>query len=289
MAHSSLTDLEGTSNSLIMNERDRLDTADTCACPTAAELSKAVSVSLGLDTVSSPLGSTNQCASSSAFADFDQTLQNSSLRAPELGAARNMNSEGGGLLLHEPTQREDDFGEMCHSIQQVSCMDLLRSGEMDSAQTVTRGPVISTFVCKESNLYMNPLPELSAPSQVEENLPLKPYPAYSANPNPYRDTPGVWCAYSGRSEPESGGSGAHTLLRKYCNCDQASRGSRQQCNCVWYSKGEQGRKSDTRAPMAQGYGQMESYQSAIPQGHATFSTIKTEPAVWVGCADRTFR
>lgn len=272
-----------------MNERDRLDSADTCACPTTAELSKAVSVSLGLDTVSPPLGSMNQCASSSAFADFDQTVQNTSRGAAELGAAGRMNSEGSGLLLNETIRREDDFGEMCHGIQQVSCMDLLRSGEIDSAQTMTRGPVLSTFVCKESNLYMNPLPELPAPSKVEENLPLKTYPAYSANPNLYRDTPGLWCAYSGRSESESGGSGAHTLLCKYCNRDQSSHGSRQQCSCVWYSRGEQGQRSDTRAAMAQEYGQVESYQSAIPQGHATFSTIKTEPSVWVGCTDRSFR
>lgn len=44
-----------------------------------------------------------------------------------------------------------------------------------------------------------------------------------------------------------------------------------------------------RAAMAHGYGQMESYQSAIPQGHGTLSTIKTEPSVWLDCSDRTFR
>ncbi|XP_035524708.1 androgen receptor isoform X1 [Morone saxatilis] len=287
--HSS--DIEETSNCLIMNERNRLDTADTCACPTTAELSKAVSVSLGLDTVSSPalLNNMNQCSSSSAFSDFDPTVENSSRGVPEFGAARDMNSEGSGFLLNDSTQREDDFGEVCHGIQQVSCMDLLRSGEMDSAQTVTRGQVISRYVCKESNLFLNPVVEMPAPSQMDELLPLKPYPAYSANPNLYRDTPGVWCAYSGPSEPERGASGGHTLLCKYCNCGQVSHGSRQECHCVWYSKSEQGRKGGTRAAMAQGYGQVESYQSAIPQGHATFSNIKTEPSVWVDCADRSFR
>ncbi len=286
--HASLSDLEQTSNSFIMNERDRSDNADTCACPSTAELSKAVSVSLGLDTVSSPLSGMNQCSSSSAFADFDHTAQNTSRGVSELGAARDMNSEGDGLLLNDISRREDGLGEMCRGTQQVSCMDLLRSGEMDSAHTVTHGQVISKYVCKESNLFMNPELGLPAPSQVDELVHLKPYPAYSANPNLYRDTPGVWCAYSGRSEPESGGSGGRTLLCKYCNCDRGSHGSRQECSCVWYSKGEQGRKSDTRAAMTQAYGQVESYQSTIPQGHAAFSTIKTERTVW-DCTDNGFR
>ncbi|XP_044060143.1 androgen receptor-like isoform X2 [Siniperca chuatsi] len=249
---------------------DRLDTADTCACATTAELSKAVSVSLGLDTVSSPLSSMN----------FDSTVESSSRGVPELGAARN-------ILLDDTNLREDDFGEVCHGAQQVSCMDLLRRGEMDREQTVMRGPVISRYVCKESNLFMNPVAELPAPSQVDELLPFKPYSAYSANPNLYRDN--MWCAYSGRSEPERGGSGAHNLLCKYCNCGQTSLGSRQECHCVWYSKREQGGKDGTQSAMSQGYGQVQSYQSAIPQGHATFSTIKTEPSVWVDCTDRSFR
>ncbi|XP_070769290.1 progesterone receptor-like [Enoplosus armatus] len=169
-------------------------------------------------------------------------------------------------------------------------MDLLRSGEVDRAQTVTLGPVISRYVCKESNLYMNPVEELPAPSQVDPQLlPLKPYSAYSANPVLYRDSPGMWCEYSGRSEPERGGPGAHNLFCKYCNCGQADLGSRQECHCAWYSAREQGGKGGTRAVMAQGYGPVESYQSAVPQGQATFSTIKSEPSVWVDCSDRSFR
>ncbi|KAM9356842.1 progesterone receptor-like [Symphorus nematophorus] len=293
--HSTLSDLGETSNSLIMNERDRLDTADTCACPTTAELSQAVSVSLGLDTVSSPLSNMNQFSSgisSSAFAEFNPAVESSARGVTELGAAGNMSADGDGLLLSDTNPREDDFGEVSHGLQQVSCMALLRSGDMDSAQSVTRGPaVISRYVGKESNLFMSPVAELPAPGQVEELLPLKPYPAYSANPNLYRDTPGAWCAYSGRSDPERGGSGGRTLLCKYCNCGQASHGSsRQDCRCVWYSTSEQqGRNGGTQTAMAQEYGQVESYQSAVPQGHATFSTIKSEPAVWVNCTDRGFR
>ncbi|XP_023251654.1 androgen receptor-like [Seriola lalandi dorsalis] len=275
-----------------MNERDCLDTADTHACPTTAELSKAVSVSLGLDSVSSPLNNTNPCFSG-AFADCDPTRGNSSRGVSMLGAAGNMNSEGSRFLLSDSSLREADFGEVCHGIQQVSCMDLLRSSEMDSAQTMTRGPVISRYVCKESNLFINPLVELPAPSQVDELSPLKQYSAYSANPNLYRDTQGVWCAneraYSGRSEPERCGSGGHNLLCKYCNCGQTHLASRHECHCVWYSKGEQGGKGGTRAAMAQEYGQVERYQNAVAQGQATFSTIKTEPSVWVDCADRSFR
>ncbi|XP_022607410.1 androgen receptor-like [Seriola dumerili] len=275
-----------------MNERDCLDTADTHACPTTAELSKAVSVSLGLDSVSSPLNNTNPCFSG-AFPDCDPTRGNSSRGVSTLGAAGNMNSEGSRFLLNDSSLREADFGEVCHGIQQVSCMDLLRSSEMDSAQTMTRGPVISRYVCKESNLFINPLVELPAPSQVDELSPLKQYSAYSANPNLYRDTQGVWCAneraYSGRSEPDRCGSGGHNLLCKYCNCGQTHLASRHECHCVWYSKGEQGGKGGIRAAMAQEYGQVERYQNAVAQGQATFSTIKTEPSVWVDCADRSFR
>ncbi|XP_042348886.1 androgen receptor-like isoform X2 [Plectropomus leopardus] len=286
---SSFSDLEETAKSL--TTKDRFDCADTCACPSTAELSKAVSVSLGLDSVSSPLNNMNQFSggsSSSAFADFDLSMEN---RVRELSAPQNVNSEGTRLLLNDTNPRGDDFGEVCPDIQQVSCMDLLRSGDMGSAQTVTRGPVISTFVCKESNLFMSTVAELPAPSsQMDELLPLKQYSAYSANPNLYKETPGVWCAYSSRSEPERGGPGGHNLLCKYCNCGQASHGSRQECRCVWYSNGEQGGKGGLRAPMAQGYGQVESYQSAIPQGQAAnLSTIKRESAVWVDCSDRSFR
>ncbi|XP_038555273.1 progesterone receptor-like isoform X3 [Micropterus salmoides] len=271
---SSLAEIEETSNSLKIN---LLDTADTCACPTA-ELSKAVSVSLGLDTVSSPHNSMNHC-SGVAVADFDSIVERSFRGVLEFGAARNS-------LLNETNPRDDDFGEVCPGIQQVSCMDLLRSGEMDRAQTVTRGPVISRYFCKESSLFMNPVTDLPASSEVDEILPLKPY---SADPNLYSDAAATWCAYSGRSEAERSGSGAHNLLCKHCNCGKASLESRQECHCVWYSKRGQGGEGDTRAAMAQGYGQAESSQSAVLQEQATFSTIKTEPSFWLDCRDRSFR
>lgn len=287
--HSSLSDIEEISNSLKMNERDRLDsTADTYACPTATELSKAVSVSLGLDSVSSPLNM-YQC-STSAFADSDPTVGDSSRGVPELKAAGNMNLEGSRLSPNDTSLRKDDFGEVCHGIQQVSCMDLLRSGEMDSAQTVTRGPVISRYVCRESNLFISPVAELHASSQVDQFLPLKPH---SDNPGQYRDAPSLWCAderaYGGPTEPERGRSGGHSLLCKFCNSGQTSLESRQECYCGWYRKGELGGKADTRAAMTHGYGQVERYQCAIPQDEATFSTVKTEPAFWLNCTDRKFR
>ncbi|XP_033948467.1 progesterone receptor-like isoform X1 [Pseudochaenichthys georgianus] len=274
--------LEEISNSLI---NERADTADTCAsCPTTAELSKAVSVSLGLDSVSSPLNNMNQCSgSSSIFADFHHTMESSSRGVQELQTAPNVNSD---QLLLRDTAFKDDFGEVCHGIQQVSCMDLLTSGDIDSAQNGARNPVLSRYVCRESNLFINPQEELPAPSQVEEMLPLIPYSAYSANPNLYRDTPGAWCARSNRSEPERGGLSGRNLLCKYCNCGPASLGSMQECHCLWYNKEDKG---GMRAAMTHGYGQMESYQSVIPQGHGTLSTIKTEPSVWLDCSDRTFR
>ncbi|XP_034545630.1 mineralocorticoid receptor-like [Notolabrus celidotus] len=261
-----------------MNERDLFGNADPCVCPSSAELCKAVSVSLGLDTLSSPLNNMNQC-SSSAFADFEPVLENSSRGVPELGAARIMNPEGSRLLLVDTNMREEGVG-----IQQVSCMELLRSREVDSALTVTRGPVISRYLCNESNLYMSPVNELPAPSQVEAPSHLEPY---SVNPDHYRETPGMWGAYNGQSEPERGAPDGHNSLCKYCN--GASLGSRHECHCVWYNKGEQADKGGTRAAMAQGYGQVESYQSAISQGHANFPAIKTEPSVWVNCSDRSFR
>ncbi|XP_047440475.1 androgen receptor-like isoform X2 [Mugil cephalus] len=287
---SSLSDMEDTSKSYIMNELDRLDAAETYACPTT-ELSKAVSVSLGLDPVSSPLTSMNQC-SSGAFADCDTTIENSSRGVPELWTARSVNPEDGRLALGD-SFREDDFGEVCHGIQQVSCMDIYRSGEMDGAQTLTRGSVISRYVCKEPNMLTNQVTDLPATSQVAEVVHLKPYSAYSDSSSLYRDTPAVWCAneraYGDRSEAQRGGPGGHNLLCKHCNCGQTSLGSRQECHCVWYKRGEHGGKGGMRAAMAQGYGQVESYPSAIPQGQTTFSSIKTEPSVWVDCSDRSFR
>lgn len=280
-------------NSLTMNEADRLDT-NVYACP-AIELSKAVSVSLGLDSVSSPPNNMNQ-SSSSAFAECDSTVADSSRGVSELRRTGNINSDGGMLVLGNSSLREDDFGEVCQGIQQVSCMDLFRSGEMDGAQTVTRGSVISRYVCRESNAFMNPVVELTAAPQVAEVVPLKQPSGFYASSDLYTDLPAqMWCAneraYSDRAQPQPQRreSGEHNFLCKYCNCGQASRGNRQECRCVWYGRGEHGGKGNIRAAMAQGYGQMESYPSAIPQGQSTFSTIKSEPSVWVNCTDRSLR
>uniref|UniRef100_A0A3B4EP00 Glucocorticoid receptor-like n=1 Tax=Pundamilia nyererei TaxID=303518 RepID=A0A3B4EP00_9CICH len=272
--------LEGT-NSLTMNEGDRLDTT-IYACP-AYELSKAVSVSLGLDSVSSPPNNMNQSSSSAFAAECDSTVGDTS-RGVSV------------LVLGDSSLREDDFGEVCQGIQQVSCMDLFGSGEMDGAQTVTRGSVISRYVCRESNVFMNPTLELPATPQVAEVVPLKPPSSYYASSDLYRDfPPQMWCAneraYIERSQPQPqqqpqrGESGEHNYLCKYCNCGQAPRGNRQECRCIWYGRGEKGGKGGMRAT-AQGYGQMESYPSAIPQGQSTFSTIKSEPSVWMNCTDR---
>ncbi|XP_041845261.1 progesterone receptor-like [Melanotaenia boesemani] len=289
--HSSLSDRGETANSLPMTERGRLDTADSYACSTT-ELSKAVSVSLGLDSMSSPIVNTNQCPSS-AFADCEPTCgENSSKGMLELGTPGNLNSEGSRFILSDNNAREDDFGEVCHGIGQVSCMDPFSSGEMDSAQSATRGSVISRYVCKESNVFISPLAELPSSSQVTDVLPLKPYSAYAGS-SLYRDTQSVWCATeracSNRSEPHRGGSDGHNFLCKYCNCGQGLRGSRQECNCLWYSRGERVGKGGMQAVAAQAYGQVESYPDAIRQGQTTFSTIKSEPSAWVDYTDRTFR
>lgn len=287
--HASLADCEETSNTFGMNERDRSDSTDTCACPTTAELSKAVSVSLGLDTASSPISNMNQWSSSSAFSDFDPTAESSSQGVSELGATRNMNSEGSVILKRGTNIGEGSFREVCLDGQQLSCTDLLRSGETNSAQTLTRGPVISGYLCKESNLFADSVAELPAPFQAGELLPaMKPYPAYSANPDLCRD-PAVWCAYSGRSEAARAETGGRKPVCKYCSCAQDSHGSRQECYCLWYSKGEQSRRDGTAPATAQEYGQVESYQSAVPRGHATFSTIKSEPSVWMHYTDRRLR
>ena len=282
--HSRLSEIEETSHSLMMNDRDRSDTADTYVCPTTAELSKAVSVSLGLDSSSSPPNNPNHC-SGGAFPDCESSPAGnctSSRAVSELGA-----------VAHTSSLREDDFGKVSHGVQQVSCMDLLRAGDLpDGAHgAVTHGPVISRYVCKESNLFASPAMELPAFSHGDELLPFQKH-YYSDHPNLHRDAPGVWCAneraYGGRSEPERGGSAEHNSFGKYCNCGQTGPGSRQECHCLWYGKGEQ-QQCGRDGTVAQGYGQVERYQSAFAQGRATFPTIKTEPSVWVDCSDRTFR
>ncbi|XP_071400340.1 progesterone receptor-like isoform X1 [Centroberyx affinis] len=286
--HPSATEFEGTQNSLV-NERNRAGISDTCACPSSTGLSNAVSVSLGLDSGSSQQNNINH-TSGCAFAECVPTLGNTPPEVSELGAAVSVTLELSGDPPNEVNPKADDFEQVCHDIYRVSCMDLLRSSEMDSSRTLARGPAIARYVCKESNLFMAPADERPVPSQVDELLPLKPYSAYSASPALFRDTAGVWCVseriYTGRSEPERGGLGGHNVFCKYCNYGQASLGSRQQCYCVPYRDGGKG---DMRAGMAQGYGQVESYQSAFPQRHANNATIKTEATGWLDCTDTSFR
>lgn len=300
--HTSLSNLED--NSLLLNEADRVDTRDTCACPSTVELSKAVSVSLGLDPVSSPPPINNNTANSNsnsvvtgataAFTDYQQSAGN---RTTEV--LQNMNQDGVRLLHGEPSRREDDFGEVCHSMQQVSCMDLLRSSDVDTdAHNFTRGPVITRYVGRDSNLYVSPVPELpAAPHPPDGVLPLKPYTATTANPNMYtRDTmTGVWCAneraYSEGTDPERTvvaapfPVGQHNGVCKYCNC---VRGARQECRCLWYS-GNRGEQQVGKGGMRAEYGQVESYQSVVAQGHGAFSSIKSEPTMWMECTERGFR
>nr|XP_057919645.1 progesterone receptor-like [Doryrhamphus excisus] len=275
---SSLPNLED--NSRRRNEPDRFD---TCACPSTAELSEAVSVSLGLDALSSPLHN-HHGAGAAAFADCEPAVGQSSREVvAEFGAVGNMDPQGNN------DNREDEFGDVCHGMQQVSCMDLLRSGEADGAQTVTRGSVISTFVCKESNLFANSEP----PSQMDQLLPLKQYSPYSVSPNLYRDVPGVLCvnecAYGGRAEPGRTASDGHHLQCKYCNCGQAGVACRQECRCVWHNKGEQSKGGVRAAAMVPGFGQVETYQSEHTNGQPAYPSIKTEPPAWMDCTDRGFR
>nr|XP_061793010.1 progesterone receptor-like [Nerophis lumbriciformis] len=278
---SALSDFEKPANSRTRKERDHLD---TCACATTAELSRAVSVSLGLDASSSPLNGNANLSAAGAFSDCEAAVGHSQSSRPEFGVLRNMEWRGHG----DP--REDEFTDVCHAIQQVSCMDLLKSGEDDSARTVTRGSVISTFVSKESNLFANTSAEPA--SQMDHLFALKPYSACAVHPNFYRDFPGVLYsnnehACGDRVEPE--GAPYH-LECKYCNCGQASVGSMHDCRCVWRKKDEQS-KGGMRAgaTMAQGYGQVESYPSEHFPGQRTYPSIKTELPAWMDCTERGFR
>lgn len=298
--HTSLSNLED--NSLAPNEANRLDTRDTCALPSTVELSKAVSVSLGLDPVSSPplppninnnntvigIGSGAVSGGSAAFTDYEQSAGNGTV-----GLSHNMNQDSVRQPHGAPGHREDDFGEVCHGMQQVSCMDLLRSSDMDSsAHNFTRGPVITRYVGRDSNLYASSVPELpAAPHQSDDVLPLKPYTATSANPNMYARGTMTAAWYGEGPEQERAMMtaplpvGQHNGVCKYCNC---VRGPRQECRCAWYG-GNRDEQQVGKGGIRAEYGQVESYQSVVAQGHAAFTSIKTEPAIWMECADRGFR
>lgn len=277
---SGFSNFEDIPKSFVINDRSD----STVPYPTTAELSKAVSVSLGLD-MNSPNTIMNLGSSSSVHSVFDNTVENRSRCETE--SIRHVRLEG-VILLRGTDQKEDDFGEVCQDTQQVSCMDLLRSSEMDGAQTMTRTPGTSRFVCKETSLFTNPVGQMPAPCQADDLATLKPYSVF-ANPTLSRDNALAWHAYSGQPEPDRHGLEGHYLLCKYCSYGQTSNGSRQKCHCDWYNNEEQGRNDGIRAATAQEYGQVESYQSVVSQGHTTFTAIKTEPEVWMDWMDHSFR
>lgn len=274
---SSLTDFQTPSSSFEMT--DRLDSVDSCAFPSTAELCKAVSASLGLDPVSSSLSNTNQSCAGTGYSVFGPAAES----GPELEPTRDVHCEG-AIPRIGTDRNEDDFGEVRRDT--VSCVELLGSGEMDSAQLVTRVPVISGLVHNESSLFANPVGDVPAPIQGSELSTPKPFNAHFSNSRFYRDGPALWRAYSGEAEPER--SGGHNMLCKYCSYGQTSNGAGHECRCTWYSNGEQGAKNGTQAAMAQEYGQVEIHQSAKSQGHGTYP-IKTEPPGWVDWTDHRFR
>lgn len=265
---SSLSDFEKPSNSVEMP--DRLDSADSCAFPSSAELCKAVSASLGLDAASSPLSNINQSCSGIGYSVFGPGAES----GPELEPTRDVRCEG-AITTIDTDGSVDDFGEVRQDT--VSCVELLASDEMESAQLVSRVPVISGLVHRESNLFANPVEELSSP---------KPYNAHFSSRRFYRESPAVWRAHSGEAAP--GSPGGFSALCKWCHYGQASNGAGQECRCAWYSNGERGGKSGAQVAAAQEYGPVEMYQSAKSQGRGT-CPIKTEPPGWVDWTDRRFR
>ncbi|XP_029917433.1 androgen receptor-like isoform X2 [Myripristis murdjan] len=288
----SASGLDETPNCSILNEPDRQGVGDTCACPTTTELCNAVSVSLGLDSESSQ-HNINQCFSGS-YSECVHTLENTPPEAPESEAPASMTSGVTRHLPSEETPKGEEAVKVCHDFYQVSCMDLLRSSEVDGVRNVTHSPAaVARHVCKDPNLFLNSVERRPVPSQMDEILPFKPYSTYSADPALFKDTAGVWCVseriYSSRAETEKGGSDGRNLFGKYCNDRQASLGSRQQCYCASHSDSQDAGKGAMRVGMAQSYGQVESYTSAFPQTHTTYSTIKTEPAGWEHYADVSFR
>lgn len=261
---------EDASNSYLAEERElerETEPADTRLCPSTAELSEAVSVSLGLGAASSPLGggmnSHGACASGS-YPNYADT-----------------------------SAREDEFGEALHEAQQVSCGELLGTGAARGARSVTRGPVIARYVRAESSLFeRDPVGPRVTPQLAEQLAPLPPhYPAAAAayGASLYQDGPAGWRAYGSGGQPEAGCGGLEGSHLFCKNCGQALRGARQECHCRWYNKAEQGAKAGVRTAMVQEFGQVESYPSEATLGAASYTAVKTEPSAWLGCTDRAFR
>lgn len=274
---SCLSDFEKPSNSFEMS--DRLDSAESCAFPSTAELCKAVSASLGLDPASSPVSNMNQSFSGIGHTVYGLAAESGS----ELESTRDVSSEGS--IPPGATDRcEEDFGEVRQYA--VSCVELLGPGQVDIAPPVSRAPVISRFVRKDSNLFTTPAGEVPPPTLASELIPPQPYNAHASNPRIYPGNPAVWRTFSGEAEPER--PGGYNMLCKYCNCGQTSNGSGLECRCVWYSDGEQGGKNGSLAAVAPEFGQVEMYKNAKSQGQSAYS-IKTEPPVWVDWTDHKFR
>lgn len=257
------SELDDASNSYFSEEREK-HSADTRLCPSTAELSEAVSVSLGLGAASSPLGggmNPHGACVSGSYLDFAST-----------------------------SARDDEFGEAFQDglpqkqkEQQVSRGE--RLGAARGARSVTRGPVIARYVRAESNLF-----EPDQAEHLADQLPPH-YPAAATayGASLYQDGPAAWRTYGNNGHPEAVGSGLDGPHLFCKNCGQVLRGARQECHCMWYHKGEQGAKAGVRAAIAQEFAQVESYPGGATLAAASYSAVKTEPSAWLGCTDRAFR
>ena len=265
---------------------------ETCPCPASIELSTAVSVSLGLDSAPQPNDMNNGCTD--AFAEgVPSAAANSMQSAPEFGQGGRVPPEVIRGRPNGPEEMEQgSFDQMSGNMYQGSCIELLGTSRADSALAKTLGPpaTAARYVVKESNLFiMSAVDEPSAPRQRDELLHRK----TSTSPL-FRDAPGMWCVgehvlNSGRTEPERSRSCGHNLSCKYCNYGQTSFGPRQHCYCAPSSDGHGDANSGLLTAMAQGYGQVESYQTAVPQRLGHYSSIKTESPNWVEYRDPSFR
>ncbi|CAL8270905.1 unnamed protein product [Boreogadus saida] len=268
---------------------------ETCPCPVAIELSTAVSVSLGLDSAPQP-NDLNNCSKNAFAESVPSAAANSIQSAPEFGPGVSVSPEVIRGQPKDPEEMEQGaFDQVSGDVYQGSCMGLLGSSQGDSALPETRAhPAIARYVVKESNLFiMNAVDEPSALPRQDELLHVKTS-TQTATPPLFRDTQGMWCVgshvlYSDRTEPERSRLCGHNLSCKYCNYGQPSFGPRQPCYCAPSSDGNGDANSGLQTVMAQGYGQVESYQTAVPQCLGHYSNIKTESPSWVEYRDPSFR
>ncbi|CAL8262802.1 unnamed protein product [Lota lota] len=282
-----------TPNSSTANERNRqYIVGDTCPCPATIELSTAVSVSLGLDSAPQPNDLNN--GPKNVFAESVPSATNNS--GPEFGAGVSVTPEVIRGRPKAPEEMEQGaFDQVSGDMYRGSCMDLLGSSLGDTARTEACGhPAIAQYVVKESNLFiMNAVDEPPIPTQQDELLHMKPS-THTATPPLFRDAPGMWCVnehvlHNSRTEPERSRSCGHNWSCKYCNYGQPSFGPRQHCYCAPSSDDHSDENGGLQTGMAQGYGQVESYQTAVPQRLGHYSSIKTESPSWVEYRDPSFR